>query len=87
MLEGFAAGFDAGFAAGFDDCPEGLLTDPDVLEELVPDERPEDLVYVVPDVFELVRDCASISGMKAANANPVSIAANVLADNLMIFQI
>jgi hypothetical protein len=38
------------------------------------------------DEREFPRDCASISGWKAVNANPISIAANVVADNLIVFE-
>jgi hypothetical protein len=40
----------------------------------------------VEDEREFPRDCASISGWKAVNANPISIAANVVADNLIVFE-
>ncbi len=40
----------------------------------------------VEDEREFPRDCASISGWKAANANPISIAAKVLADNLIVLE-
>jgi hypothetical protein len=40
----------------------------------------------VEDEREFPRDCASISGWKAANANPISIAANVVTDNLIVFE-
>ena len=39
------------------------------------------------DEREPPRDCASESGWNAANANPVSIAARVFADNLMIVKV
>ena len=39
------------------------------------------------DEREPPRDCASESGWNAANAKPVSIAARVFADNLMIVKV
>ena len=63
-----------------DDERDELDEERDELDEVrdTDEERDED------DEREPPRDCASDSGLKAANANPISIAANVLADNLMI---
>ena len=63
-----------------DDC---LDTEDEDLETVADDLDVEDDLEVEDDGLE-PRDCASISGWKAANANPISIAAKVLADNLIV---
>ena len=67
-----------GFDAGLADVPEGrvacLFDEDDDLEDEIDVER-------APP-----RDCASISGWNAVNANPISIAAKVVADNLIVFE-
>ena len=57
---------------------------PDDERDELDEERDTDEERDEDDEREPPRDCASESGLKAANANPISIAANVLADNLMI---
>ena len=66
-----------------DDERDALDDERDELDEL-DEERDTDEERDEDDEREPPRDCASESGLKAANANPISIAANVLADNLMI---
>ena len=89
-----ACGLLEGFDTELLDCPAGRL---DVLPEgfaVVPEGRTDALPEgfeaealddrEVEDDLEPPRDCASRSGWKAANANPISIAAKVLADNLIV---
>ena len=94
---------DDGLLAGrleLEDEPEGLTVDEDdfaaslfpELEDLEyedSDEREAELLEDLDedDERELPRDCASRSYWKATNANPISIAANDFADNLIVLNL
>ena len=82
LPEGFAVvpeGRTDALPEGFDAVPDGRA---DALPEGFEAEAFDD--REVEDDLEPPRDCASRSGWKAANANPISIAAKVLADNLIV---
>jgi len=86
-----AFGFESGRGAADFTLPDDLLYVPEAVER---DTEPEDLEVEVERETELERDvelerellldCAPVSNWKAVNANPISIAARVLTDNLMI---
>lgn len=93
LPEGFAAVPDGradalpeGFAAGAEGFTVFLSLEPDGREVEEPEGREAEALddREVEDDLEPPRDCASRSGWKAANANPISIAAKVLADNLIV---
>ena len=87
-----AFGFESGRGAAVFTLPDDLLYVPEVVGR---DAEPEDLevereTELERDVEldrELLLDCAPVSNWKAANANPISIAARVLTDNLMILKV
>ena len=87
-----AFGFESGRGAAVFTLPDALLY---VSEVVGRDTEPEDLevereTELERDVEldrELLLDCAPVSNWKAANANPISIAARVLTDNLMIVKV
>ena len=90
LLEGFDTELLDCPAGRLDVLPEGftvfLLLEPDGREVEEPEGREAEALddREVEDDLEPPRDCASRSGWKAANANPISIAAKVLADNLIV---
>ena len=93
LPEGFAAVPDGrvdalpeGFEAGAEGFTVFLSFEPDGREVEEPEGREAEALdeREVEDDLEPPRDCASRSGWKAANANPISIAAKVLADNLIV---
>ncbi len=74
--------------------PEGLLAGRASLFVLVSDDLEVDCTGLddddereTDDDLEFPRDCASTSGCAAANANPINIAAIVLADNLIVLKV
>lgn len=74
--------------------PEGLLAGRASLFVLVSDDLEVDCTGLddddereTDDDLEFPRDCASTSGCDAANANPINIAAIVLADNLIVLKV
>ena len=75
-----------GFEAGAEGFTVFLSLEPDGREVEEPEGREAEALddREVEDDLEPPRDCASRSGWKAANANPISIAAKVLADNLIV---
>ena len=87
-----AFGFESGRGAAVFTLPDDLLY---VSEVVGRDTEPEDLevereTELERDVEldrELLLDCAPVSNWKAANANPISIAAILLTDNLMIVKV
>ena len=93
LPEGFVAVPDGrvdalpeGFEAGAEGFTVFLSFEPDGREVEEPEGREAEALddREVEDDLEPPRDCASRSGWKAANANPISIAAKVLADNLIV---
>ena len=87
-----AFGFESGRGAAVFTLPDDLLyvsevvgrdTEPEDLEV----ERETELERDVELERELLLDCAPVSNWKAANANPISIAAILLTDNLMIVKV
>ena len=93
LPEGFVAVPDGrvdalpeGFEAGAEGFTVFLSLEPDGREVEEPEGREAEALddREVEDDLEPPRDCASRSGWKAANANPISIAAKVLADNLIV---
>ena len=87
-----AFGFESGRGAAVFTLPDALLyvsevvgrdTEPEDLEV----ERETELERDVELERELLLDCAPVSNWKAANANPISIAARLLTDNLMIVKV
>ena len=81
-----AFGFESGRGAAVFTLPDALLY---VSEVVGRDTEPEDLEVERETELdrELLLDCAPVSNWKAANANPISIAARVLTDNLMIVKV
>ena len=87
---------DPGLPEGRSDVtfPEGLLAGRASLFVLVSDDLEVDCTGLddddereTDDDLEFPRDCASTSGCDAANANPINIAAIVLADNLIVLKV